>query len=111
VLPKLVWPLSKCFLFFFSKTYLYFTVPFYDGRKHQLVIPDELRKIPDVLPRYPGQIPDYSLVLVAYTVSTYSAASGPRKDQVTANLHIHFGVVLHEPMDEESGDQEEDSAN
>jgi hypothetical protein len=34
---------------------------------------------------------------MAYTVSTYSATSGPRKDQVTANLHIHFGVVLLEP--------------
>lgn len=26
-----------------------------------------------------------------------SAMSGPRKDRLTANLHIHFGVVLHEP--------------
>jgi hypothetical protein len=35
---------------------------------------------------------------VAYTVSTYSPTSGARKDQVTANLHIQFGVVLHEPQ-------------
>jgi hypothetical protein len=52
---------------------------------------------------------------VAYTVSTYSAESGIRKDQVTANLHIHFGVVLHEPFtrstDEVSGDEDEDAAN
>jgi hypothetical protein len=42
------------------------------------------------------------------------AASGPRKDQVTANLNIHFGVVLHEPFMEpvsESADDEEDEAN
>jgi hypothetical protein len=49
---------------------------------------------------------------VAYTVSTYSASSGPRKDQVTANLHIHFGVILHEPIGSEedvsaSGDEDE----
>lgn len=82
-------------------TYLYiFSVPVYDGRKHQLVIPRELSRIPDVLPRYVGGIPEHSLALVAYTVNTYSATSGPRKNQVTANLHIHFGVVLHEPINE-----------
>jgi len=94
-------------------TYLYYTVPFYDGRKCQLKVPDELHKIPDILPRYVGAIPEYSLALVAYTVSTYSATSGIRKDQVTANLHIHFGVVLHEPFigstDEGSGDEEKDT--
>ena len=75
--------------------------------------------IPDKLPRYIGEIPIYSLALVAYTVSTYSATSGLRKDQMTANLHIHFGVVLQEPSaDEVSGDEasgeegeEEDEAN
>ena len=74
-----------------------YTVPFYDGRKRHLKVPKELGNIPDVLPRYPGNIPEYTLALMAYTVSTYSATSGPRKDQVTANLHIHFGVVLLEP--------------
>jgi len=78
-------------------TYLYFTVPVYDGRMRQLTVPQELRSIPDTLPRYVGDIPEYSLALVAYTVSTYSATSGPRKNQLTANLHIHFGVVLDEP--------------
>ena len=34
---------------------------------------------------------------MAYTVSSYSPTSGARKDQVTANLHIQFGVVLQEP--------------
>jgi hypothetical protein len=98
-------------------TYLNYTVPFYDGRKRLLKVPKELGKIPDVLPRYPGSIPEYSLALVAYTVSTYSATSGPRKDQVTANLHIHFGVVLQEPStesqadDEASGDEEKDTVN
>jgi hypothetical protein len=41
---------------------------------------------------------------VAYTVSTYSATSGPRKDLVTANLHVHFGVVLHEPSNKSVGE-------
>jgi hypothetical protein len=102
-------------LFSFFLTYLCCTVPFYDGRKRQLKVPNELGKIPDILPRYVGNIPEYSLALVAYTVSTYSATSGVRKDQVTANLHIHFGVVLHEPSmesaDEVSGDDEKDAAN
>jgi len=44
-------------------------------------------------------IPDYSLVLVAYMASTYIPATGMRKDQVTANLNILFGVVLYEPID------------
>jgi hypothetical protein len=57
-------------------------------------------KIPDVLPRFMGTIPEYSLALVAYTVSTYSATSGPRKDQPTANLHIHFGVSKDEEKDD-----------
>jgi len=96
-------------------TYPYYIVPFYDGTKRQLKVPDELRNIPNTLPRYVGSIPEYSLALVAYTVSTYSATSGTRKDQVTANLHIHFGVVLHEPFigstDEGSVDEEKDAAN
>lgn len=91
------------------------TVPIYDGRKRQLRVPDELSKIPDLLPRYLGTIPEFSLALVAYTVSTYVPASGARKDQVTANLHIHFGVVLNEPFmeskEEVSGDEEKDMAN
>jgi hypothetical protein len=47
---------------------------------------------------------------VAYTVSSYVPAAGARKDQVTANLNIHFGVVLHEPSfesaEEVSGNDE-----
>ena len=90
-------------------------VPFYDGRKHHLQVPGELGKILDVLPRYVGNIPEYSLALVAYTVSTYLSTSGPRKDQVTANLHIHFGIVLHElnmeSANEASGDEEKDAEN
>ena len=31
-------------------------------------------------------------------MSTYTPTSGARKDQVSANLNIHFGVVLHEPI-------------
>jgi hypothetical protein len=80
----------------------------------QLKVPNELRNIPGVLPRYVGEVPEYSLALVAYTVSTYSATLGLRKDQVTANLHIHFGVVLHEPIIksvDEASDEEEDVAN
>jgi hypothetical protein len=96
-------------------TNLYCIVPFYDGRKRQLEVPKELGKIPDILPRYVGNVPEYSLALVAYTVSTYSAISGVRKDQVTVNLHIHFGVVLHEPYmesaGEASGNEETDAAN
>lgn len=86
------------------------TVPVYDGRKHQLNVTNELHKIPELLPRYLNDIPEYTLALVAYTVSSYSPASGARKDQVTANLHVQFGVVLHEPSigsndDEASGDE------
>ena len=99
----------------FFLTYLRYTVPIYDGRKHQLKVPDELHKIPDILPHYIGAIPEYSLALVAYTVSTYSAMSGMCKDQVTANLHIQFGVVLHEPVigstDEGSGNEGKGAAN
>jgi hypothetical protein len=74
-------------------------------------------KIPDVLPRYVGDVPEFSLALLAYTVSTYSAVSGIRKDQINANLHIHFGVLLNEPavwsadeVSNASGD-EKDAAN
>lgn len=75
-------------------------VPVYDGRKHQLKIPEELRKVPAVLSRYPGEIPYHSLVLVAYTVSLYRAAQGSRKDQPTIPLNISFAVVLQdEPQD------------
>jgi hypothetical protein len=50
---------------------------------------------------------------VAYTVSTYSSASGPRKNLVTVNLHIHSCVVLHEPIIEAKGDVsgDDDGAN
>jgi hypothetical protein len=43
-------------------------------------------------------IPNYSLMLVAYTTSTYLPIAGARKNQVTANLNIHFGIVLYEPV-------------
>ena len=104
--------MNKFLFLFFDQALLYCSVPVYDGRKRQLKVPNELRAIPDVLPRYVGSIPEYSLALVAYTVSTYSATSGPRKDQDTANLHIHFGVVLHEPSTEDvSGDEEKEELN
>ena len=52
---------------------------------------------------------------MAYTVSTYAPSSGARKDQVTANLNIHFGVVLQEPFfesaDEGSGNEEKEAGN
>ena len=100
------------YLFFKNLPWVYCTVPFYDGRKRQLQVPDELRKIPDVLSCYVGSVPEYSLALMAYTVSTYSAPSGARKDQITANLNIHFGVVLHELLVESVSDNEdEDGAN
>lgn len=91
----------------------HYTVPVYDGRNRQLKVPDELGKIPNTLPRYVGSIPEYSLALVAYTVSTYVAPSGPRKDLITANLHIQFGVVLHEPtvMSTEDGSDDEGREN
>jgi len=79
-------------------TFLFCEVPVYDGRTRQLKVPDELRKIPRILKRYTTKIPKYSLALVAYTVSSYTPASGSRQDQLTANLHIQFAVVLHEPV-------------
>jgi len=92
--------------------YLHCSVPIYDGRKHQLKVPNELRNIPDILPRYVGKVPERSLALMAYTVSTYSASSGPRKGQVTANLHIQFCIVLHEPIkksvEKAASDEEKD---
>ena len=90
---------------FFTLVYFYFdpctnTVPIYDGRRHQLKVPDELRNVPGILSRYPGKIPYHSLVLVAYTVSLYRAAQGSRKDQPTVPLNISFAVVLHdEPLE------------
>lgn len=92
-------------------TYPYCAVPIYDGRKRQLNVPDELGRIEDILPRYVGDIPELSLALVAYTVSMYSSTNGPRKDQVTANLHILFGVVLHEPSDNVPAEEENDEAS
>jgi len=80
-------------------TFLFCTVPVYDGRKRQLKIPDELRDIPKLLKRYVTKIPQYSLALVAYTASSYTPAAGARQDQLTANLHIQFAVVLYEPDD------------
>ena len=100
---------------FFPHLHICYTVPIYDGRKHQLNVPDELQKIPDLLPRYLVNIPEFTLALMAYTVSTYSPSSGACKDQVTANLHIHFGVVLHELLmesaDELSCDDKKDTTN
>ena len=72
-------------------------VPFYDGRKHQLKVPKDLGNIPEILPRYVGTVPNYSLALVAYTISSYTSTSGNRKGQINASLNVHFGVVLHEP--------------
>jgi hypothetical protein len=51
---------------------------------------------------------------MAYTVSTFSPVSGARRDQLTANLNIHFGVVLNEPfesVDKASSDDEMDAGN
>ena len=73
-------------------------MPIYDGRKHQLKVPDDLRRVPAVLPQYMLTIPNYSLALVAYTASTYLPIAGARKNQVTANLNIHFAIVLYEPV-------------
>jgi hypothetical protein len=82
----------------------------YDGRTRQLKVPEELKKIPDLLPRYLGDIPEFTLALAAYTVNTYTPSTGARKDQVTVNLNIHFGVILHEPFlesdNEVSGNEE-----
>lgn len=49
---------------------------------------------------------------MAYTVSSYSPTSGARKDQVTTNLHIQFGVVLQEPITSvgSNDDDEEEEA-
>lgn len=91
---------------------VYRTVPFYDGREHQLEVPNDLRNIPDVLPRYDGKVPEHSLALMAYTVSAYTPMSGSRKYQFTASLNIHYGVVLYEPHLEFVTDEEdEDAAN
>ena len=70
----------------------------HDGRKRQLKVPDDLHRVPAVLPRYMSTIPNYSLALVAYTTSTYLPITGARKNQVTANLNIHFAIVLYEPV-------------
>ena len=93
------------------------TVPIYDGRKHQLNVPNELQKIPDLLPHYVGEIPEFTLALLAYMVSMYIPNSGAHKDLVTTSLNIHFGVILHEPLwalgDEASasGNEEKDAEN
>lgn len=97
--------------FSFDLPCIYCTVPFYDGRKRHLEVPNELRNIPDILPRYVGNVPEFSLALMVYTVSIYSTVSGPRKDQVTANLNIHFGVVLHEPLMEPASVDDDEEEN
>ena len=97
--------------FSFDLPCIYCTVLFYDGRKRHLEVPNELRNIPDILPRYVGNVPEFSLALMAYTVSIYSTVSGPRKDQVTANLNIHFGVVLHEPLMEPASADDDEEEN
>jgi hypothetical protein len=86
-------------------------VPIYDGRERQLEVPHVLSKIPNRLPRYNGDLPELTLALMAYTLSTYVPTSGARKDQVEAKLNIHFGVVLHEPFFEPAGNDGEDSRN
>jgi hypothetical protein len=92
-------------------TYLYHTVPVYDGRKSRLRVPEDLSKIPDVLPRYEEKILEDSLALVAYTVSTY-AGKGARKDQDQVNLHIHYAVLLStEKANNASGNEEGNAAN
>ena len=54
---------------------------------------------------------------MAYTVSTYSAPYGRQKDELVTNLHIHFAVVLHEPInmskasDKASSDEEKELVN
>ena len=97
--------------FSFDLPCIYCTVPFYDGRKRHLEVPNELHNIPDILPRYVGNVPEFSLALMAYTVSIYLTVSGPRKDQVTANLNIHFGVVLHEPLMEPASADDDEEEN
>jgi len=106
-----------CFFFFFFGTYNGLsifnhctgTVPIYDGRKRQLKVPDELRNVPGILPHYLGQIPNHSLVLVAYAVSQYRAAQGSRKGQPTVPLSISFAVVLYDkPLDIKGSDSGED---
>jgi hypothetical protein len=95
-------------------TLIHCIVPIYDGRNCQLEVPNDLRKIPDLLPRYSGDLPEFTLALMAYTVSTFSPVSGARRDQLTANLNIHFGVVLNEPfesVDKASSDDEMDAGN
>ena len=94
----------RYFYFIFLLTNRSAIVPIYDGMTRQLKVPNELRNIPNLLPRYIGTIPEYSLALVAYTVSMYSATFGVRKDQVTTPFHIHFVVVLHEPVVESDDD-------
>ena len=84
-------------------------VPIYDGRKRQLKVPDELRNIPSVLPRYLGEIPNHSLILMAYTVSLYRAAQGSRKNQPTVSLSISFAVVLYEGKSGDSGEDQQES--
>ena len=77
-----------------------------------LEVPDDLRNVPDIFPRYAGTIPEYSLALVAYTASTYTLTSGPRKDLFNASLNIQYAVVLYEPlMGFVSGDDEADVAD
>jgi hypothetical protein len=49
---------------------------------------------------------------VAYTVNNYAPTFGARKNQVTANLNLHFGVVLCEAkvvVEEASDDEEKDA--
>lgn len=58
---------------------------------------------------YLGQIPNHSLILVAYTISQYHAAQGSHKDQLTVPLSISFAVVLYDkPLDIKGSNSGED---
>ena len=50
---------------------------------------------------------------MAYTVNNYAPTFGARKNQVTTNLNIHFGVVLcvAKVVVEASDDEEKDAEN
>jgi hypothetical protein len=47
-----------------------------------------------ILPEYDGEVPDHSMILAAYTLSTY--LDGPDKSNYNLSLNVNWVAVLGE---------------
>lgn len=63
------------------------------GARQPFDLPGDLRKIDSILPLYPESPRAGSMVLVAYTVSSYHSKKYP--DDTSVSLNILWAAVLH----------------